>query len=190
MPEQTSHNPQQIRTQRLQLVAVTAELARLQIEDRDAFFRTIDVMPEVTWPPELMDGDALHWLQETANADAAITGWMLWIFIWPGAGGQAGRLVGAGGFKGEPNTDGEVEIGYSMLISFREQGLATEAVEGLLGWSERDPRVKRIIAKTLPHLAASRRVLEKTGFVEKGEELDEGRTLIRYEREGRNAKAA
>ena len=179
-----------IQTQRLRLVAMTAELARLQIEDRDAFFDALDVMPEATWPPELMDDEVLTWLRNRFDADPGEAGWLFWAFIWPGAGGQAGRLVGGGGFKGQPNSAGEIEIGYSMLISFREQGLATEAVEGLLDWAETDDRVKLVLAKTLPHLAASRRVLEKTGFTEIGEAEEDGQTVMVYERQPRRAEAA
>jgi len=179
-----------IRTQRLRLVAMTANLARLQVEDRDAFFEALDVAPEASWPPELMDADAMAWLRSEIEADPDLAGWLFWVFIWPGAGGQPDRLVGGGGFKGGPDASGTVEIGYSMLLSFREQGLATEAVEGLLGWARRDSRVKRIRAETLPHLTASRRVLEKTGFTETGERTEDGIAIVVYERPADHAEAA
>lgn len=180
----------EVRTTRLRLVALNASLSRLQIEDRAAFFDTLGVRHEPVWPPELMDGDSLRWVDERLSADPAEAGWLTWVFVWPGVAGQPDRLVGAGGFKGVPDASGTVEVGYSMLLSFREQGLATEAVEGLIGWAESDSRVRRIIAHTLDHLTASRRVLEKTGFVETQTFEDEqGRTVVRYERP-RHAAAA
>lgn len=179
------------RTKRLRLVALNGELSRLQIEDRAAFFDALGVRHEPVWPPELMDGKALEWVDRRLNADPTEAGWLTWVFIWPGVAGQPDRLVGAGGFKGAPDAAGTVEVGYSMLLSFREQGLATEAVEGLLDWAESDRRVKRIIAHTLPHLTASQRVLEKTGFVETEtfNDADEGGPVVRYERARRAAAA-
>tara|TARA_R110002096_G_scaffold148512_5_gene309437 strand:+ start:889 stop:1449 length:561 start_codon:yes stop_codon:yes gene_type:complete len=180
----------QIQTQRLRLVAMTPGLLRLQTEDRAGFFEALNVAPEFSWPPELVDDSAMQWLRDRLDTDKSQTGWHFWAFIWPGSGGQPDRLVGGGGFKGPPDENGEVEIGYSMLISFREQGLATEAVEGLLDWARQDDRVKRVIAKTLPHLTASRRVLEKTGFSEAGEREEDGNKIVVYTRSLEHAQAA
>ena len=91
--------------------------------------------------------------------------------------------MGVGGFHGPPDADGQVEIGYAMQPSFREQGLATEAVEGLVKWAFDHPEVRNVRAQTLPHLTASIRVLEKTGFTFVKEYTDEsGDTLCLFER--------
>jgi RimJ/RimL family protein N-acetyltransferase len=186
-----THRHIEIRTNRLKLVALNVALSKLQMTDRESFFEALCVRSEPVWPPELMDTSALQQVDERLRADPGEAGWLTWIFIWPGVAGQPGRLVGAGGFKGAPDAAGNVEIGYSMMLSFREQGLATEAVEGLLGWAESDSRVRRVIAHTRDHLTASRRVLEKTGFVETETFADEGEggQVVRYERP-RQAKAA
>lgn len=180
----------EIRTKRLKLVALNVALSKLQLTDRVSFFKALCVREEPVWPPELMDTAAMKWVDDRLNSDPDEAGWLTWVFIWPGVAGQPDRLVGAGGFKGAPDESGAVEIGYSMLISFREQGLATEAVDGLLGWAERDSRVKRVIAHTKAHLTASRRVLEKTGFVETDTFTDpEDGEVVRYERPRRAAAA-
>jgi RimJ/RimL family protein N-acetyltransferase len=103
------------------------------------------------------------------------------VFLMPVQGGPD-RAVGAGGFHGAPGADGAIEISYAMLPSFREQGLATEAVEGLLGWAFSDPKVKSVRARTPAHLAASRRVLEKTGFRQTGESQAGGEQVADYAR--------
>src|SRR5688572_31763982 len=41
---------------------------------------------------------------------------------------QARTLVGLGGFKGAPSSDGVVEIGYAIAPAFQGRGLATDAV--------------------------------------------------------------
>jgi [ribosomal protein S5]-alanine N-acetyltransferase len=165
----------EVATPRMRLVALDAGLMRLQIDDREAFFKALDVVHEAAWPPELNNLEAMPHALAALEADPAETGWQSWAFIMSWSMGVTGRLAGLGGFHGQPGADGSVEIGYAMLPSFREQGLATEAVDGLAGWAFTDPRVTRILARTVQSQEASRRVLEKTGFSETGRETPENR---------------
>ena len=88
-------------------------------------------------------------------------------------------VVGAGGYKGKPDAAGSVEVGYSVLPEYRRQGLATEAVAGLVANAFNDARVSRIIAETLPGLDASIGVLRKNHFRDIGAGSEPG--VIRYE---------
>ncbi len=74
------------------------------------------------------------------------------------------HLVGSAGYFGPP-ADGEVEIGYSICTTHRRQGVATEAVEGLLGKAKQFG-VQSARARTLPDNQASIDLLLKAGFVE------------------------
>jgi len=179
----------EVHTTRLRLVALNADLARLQIEDRRAFFAALGAQHEAAWPPELNDDTSMATTLEKLETRPGETGWHAWVFLLGWTPGGLDRAVGAGGFHGPPDADGVIEIGYSMLASFREQGLATEAVEGLLGWAFGDKRVRCVRAHTLAHLNASRRVLEKAGFRETAMAAgaaagtQDGETIVRYERE-------
>jgi RimJ/RimL family protein N-acetyltransferase len=73
-------------------------------------------------------------------------------------------LVGSGGFKGRPDPDGSVEIGYSMVEEFQGRGYATEAVRALAAWAFAHPGVSQVVAETMPGNTGSLRVLEKIGF--------------------------
>lgn len=159
-------------TPRLRLVALDAQLARLQLDDRKAFFRTLNVQAEATWPPELNNTESMAQTRGRLADRPHETGWHAWVFIMRWADDAPGRLVGKGGFYGPPDGDGRVEIGYSMLPSFREQGLATEAVQALAGWAFTQADAKEIRARTPLSGTASRRVLEKSGFEFSGEETD------------------
>jgi len=170
----------ELNADRLKLVALDGRLAGLQSRAPAAFFETLGVQSEASWPPELMDQPAMDWCEARLKDSPDQIGWYFWAFIWPGFTGGMDRLVGGGGFKGPPGEDGIVEIGYSMLTSFREQGLATEAVEMLVNWALSTGQVQEVIAETLPHLIASQRVLEKTGFVEAGQREEDGMTIIRF----------
>ena len=165
---------------RLRLVALDAWLAGLQTRDPAAFFTALNVQSEASWPPDYMDRVAMEWTEARLNASPDDAGWYFWAFIWPDFVGGKDRLVGGGGFKGPPDEKGSVEIGYSMLTSFHEQGLATEAVEALVRWAFSTGQVREVIADTLPHLIASQRVLEKAGFVETGTREEDGVKIVRF----------
>jgi RimJ/RimL family protein N-acetyltransferase len=109
------------------------------------------------------------------NPDAAEWGTRLFI------GDAPAELVGWGGFKGPP-ADGVVELGYEIAESRQGRGLATAAVEVMLGEAFRDERVESVIAHTLAERNASNRVLEKTGFALAGETEEDGLKVWRFER--------
>lgn len=175
--------PLEIQGGRLRLVAITAELARLQVEDRPAFFEALGAEREAAWPPLANDEPKLSEKLEILNRTPEDTGWRGWVFLMAWTPEGLDRAVGVGGFHGPPDSDGKVEIGYAMQPSFREQGLATEAVDGLVDWAFSHDAVRKVCARTLSHLTASIRVLEKTGFSFVREETDEsGETVRLFER--------
>ena len=178
--ERSASDRVEVRTPRLRLVALDAGLARLQIEDRPTFFAALDAQVEAAWPPVPGDEPKLDDMLRVLAEHPDQTGWRGWVFMMGWAPGQPDRAVGTGGFFGPPDDTGEIEIAYAMCPSFREQGLATEAVGGLLDWAFTDPRVRTVRAVTQAHLYASRRVLEKSGFSET-ENVGEGEDAIRYD---------
>ena len=154
----------EIVSQRLRLVALDRELAEMQLNDRPAFFAALGVEREPSWPPELMDESAMTWNRDQLAAHPGDAGWYSWVYVSP----IMNRLLGIGGFQGAPSAEGEVEIGYSMLVSYREQGLATEA----MGWAYGHEHVKRVIARTRSDRNPSHRVLEKAGFKQVSTHMD------------------
>lgn len=73
-------------------------------------------------------------------------------------------LVGSCGYKGEPDAEGRVEIGYEIRPSHQHKGIATEAARGLVDHALAQAEVRKIIAHTLPEENYSSRVLQKIGF--------------------------
>lgn len=73
---------------------------------------------------------------------------------------------GAGliGFKGTPEPDGTVEIGYGIDADVRQQGYATESVRALVNWALAQPGCRAVTACTEKDNIASMRVLEKLSF--------------------------
>ncbi len=100
-------------------------------------------------------------------------GWYaLWMIVR-----KDGSHIGNLSFKGVPE-DGIVELGYGIAEEYRGLGYATEAVETILAWAFDQPGVTSVAAETEQDNAASRRVLEKCGFVPAGEGREGPRFIL------------
>jgi ribosomal-protein-alanine N-acetyltransferase len=75
------------------------------------------------------------------------------------------RVVGSVVFHGAPDDDGAVEIAYGVEQASQSMGYATEATRACVEWALEQPGVSAVRATTPPWHTASRRVLEKVGFV-------------------------
>ncbi len=86
---------------------------------------------------------------------------------------KGGTHIGDLCFKGlEPN--GVAEIGYGILEEYQGCGYATEAVQAVVDWAFQHPYVTALEAETAPDNSASKRVLEKCGFIANGKIGEEG----------------
>jgi RimJ/RimL family protein N-acetyltransferase len=79
-----------------------------------------------------------------------------------------GDVIGDCGLHGNPDDNGEVEIGFGLAEPFRAQGYGSELVAAMVTWLSAQDGVKRITARTEPDNVASRRVLERAGLAEVG----------------------
>ena len=76
---------------------------------------------------------------------------------------DSGLAIGGAGFKGPPDVDGCVEIGYGLAPSARGRGYAREAVQALCDLAVARG-VRAVTAETEAGNVASARVLEACGF--------------------------
>ena len=84
-----------------------------------------------------------------------------------------GTHVGELCFKGL-GSNGAAEIGYGISEEYRGHGYAAEAVKAVSAWAFQNPDVTAIDAETDAANTASKRVLEKCGFIATGEMGEEG----------------
>ncbi len=167
-----------ILTERLELVPATVELTRAALDGEHALGACLRAGVPPTWPPEYLDRSALEFTLGRLAEGPEQGGW--WLHFVVLKGGQAGRtLIGSAGYKGPPATDGTVEVGYGIVRDHQRRGYASEAVRGLLAHAFAVPAVGRVIAETLPELAASIGVLRKCGFRLIGAGSEPG--VIRFE---------
>jgi ribosomal-protein-alanine N-acetyltransferase len=72
--------------------------------------------------------------------------------------------VGDLGFRGPPDEEGTVEIGYRVRDEHRRCGYATEAADALVRWALSQEGVARVVATCERRNTASIGVLERIGM--------------------------
>lgn len=85
--------------------------------------------------------------------------------IWTAISKTDNRMVGDICMYGEPNEQGEVEIGYGTYDESKNKGFMTEIVAGMIKWIAKQASIKSVIASTEKDNKASFKVLEKNGFI-------------------------
>jgi [ribosomal protein S5]-alanine N-acetyltransferase len=93
----------------------------------------------------------------------------LYSTLWTAISKTENKMVGDLVIIGEPNADGEIEIGYGTYEEYQNKGFMTEIVRGIIEWVKSQPNVKSIIASTDKTNIASYKVLEKNRFAKIGE---------------------
>jgi ribosomal-protein-alanine N-acetyltransferase len=87
-------------------------------------------------------------------------------------------VVGGGGFKGPPDSDGVVEIAYGIVPAFERRGYATQVARALTSHASGYGSVLLVRAHTMPEVNASNSVLKKCGFKYVGEVIDPDDGLV------------
>jgi RimJ/RimL family protein N-acetyltransferase len=153
------------------------------IESEESFARSSGLRPagglRAFRVSEDVSDEDLESLRNSREADA-------WVHGFAAIHIESGLVMGAGGFTGPPDDHGTVEIVFGVVPDFERQGFATEIAAALLAFAFKDPRVRLVVAHTLPEANASTGVLRRCGFVHVGEVLDgEDGPLWRWERQRR-----
>jgi RimJ/RimL family protein N-acetyltransferase len=137
------------------------------------------------WAPDFpADGDVVI-ARVTARATPAGTSRgdsppAPWQRPWPVE--ESGVIIGTVGFKGQPE-DGRIELGYGLVPSARQKGLANEAVGVLLSAAAEASDIREVWVETAVDNMASQLVLEKLGFARTGQRWDaEDGALITWSR--------
>ena len=154
---------------------VAANLTLLDAEELGVvqLAKAIGAAPPASWPPEHGGPQMFAWVRRLIEQHPEEPGYNTWFIVGDG------MLCGTGGYKGPPDADGSVEVGYSVIPEARRRGFASGAVHLLVERAFRDPRVKVVLAETLPEGVASQAVLRRFGFAEVGtrHDKDDGEVL-------------
>lgn len=93
----------------------------------------------------------------------------LYSTIWTAISKAENKMIGDLCMYGEPNSEGEIEIGYGTYDEFQNKGFMTEILEGMMEWFKSQIKVRTVMASTDKTNTASFRVLEKNHFIRVGE---------------------
>ena len=159
-------------------IALQTERLTLHTASQEEMLRRIDAQTDdvlVRAYREMLQGCLAHPVQWEWHAM-----WMIEL----SDGSHVGELC----FKGL-GADGSVEIGYGISEAYRGCGYASEAVDAAVRWALRQPGITRVEAETEADNTASRRVLEKCGFLPSGADGEEGPRFVRHAAIIRRARA-
>jgi RimJ/RimL family protein N-acetyltransferase len=113
---------------------------------------------------EIDDAMVNFWLPKTlANPDN-----FTWYTDWELVLKSTNTAIGGMGFNGEPNEQGEAEVGYMIEKGHQNKGFATEALKLMSSWALSQKRVKAVIVHTYRDNLPSQRILIKSGFEKVG----------------------
>ncbi|WP_423128450.1 GNAT family N-acetyltransferase [Gaoshiqia sp. Z1-71] len=93
----------------------------------------------------------------------------LYSTLWTVISKNDNQMVGDLCIMGEPNAEGEIEIGYGTYADFRNKGFMTEAVGAIIAWATAQPGVRSVTASTEKNNLASFSVLRKNKFTQVGD---------------------
>lgn len=156
----------------LRLIPGSLALIEAALQGDEALAQAAGVSVEPNWSE--FGADILYYIKQKIIANPNDINWWFYFPVHI----QNNRLIGTCGYKGPPNTAGEVEIGYEIAANYRNKGLATEAVAVLLAQAFMHPSVQKVIAHTLPENNASANVLTKSGFCKVAEVTDPDDGLV------------
>ncbi len=165
-----------IKTKNLFLIAANQQILEAGITGNKALEELLGVIVPNNWTQ--FGERALKHSLEKLNLGVDEQGWWSYLPVHQ----VDNKLIGLCGYKGKPNENGIIEIGYEIMAEYREKGLATELASGLIENAFSFQAIKIIQAHTLGEVNASTRVLVKCGF-EKIQEVENNKigTLWKWE---------
>lgn len=153
-----------MQTERMFVVPATAKHLESLLKGETAVASLYDDVAEgyIEFP------GALEYALEQLKTGVTPEGWGTYLFI----AGQPRILIGIGGYKGAPDAEGVVEIGYGIALAYRRKGYATEAARALIDNAFSDAGTQAVIAHTLAETNPSTSVLQKCGMIKVAEVVD------------------
>ena len=149
-----------LRTQRLSLIALDAGQLRAFLDAPEKLEAELGLTLSRAVVTGAVRGAIAIKLARMERMDARHHPWFTyWLVV------EESLRFGAGlvGYKGLPDHNGEIEIGYGIDPAYQNKGYITEAVQALVRWAFHQPACQAVAAQVIKN-PASERVLEKAGF--------------------------
>lgn len=153
--------PTELHTARLVLRPSTLPLLRAELAGNRALAAALGVVVPDGWPPGEHNLHAVRYF--LGHPELIADGWSDYYAIATATPTTPATLVCSIGYQGLPSAAGRVEVGYSVVESWRGRGIATEAVSALVARAQ-EHGMASVIGHARPDNAASIRVLTKSRF--------------------------
>jgi RimJ/RimL family protein N-acetyltransferase len=153
-----------LKTKRLELFPARLEHLECELRDAQALGALLGANISAEWPPGEYDRDAMEFFRTKLGEEGrASVGWYVWYVLMRATPGQSAELVAGAGYFGPP-ANGAVEIGLSVVPSFRGRGFAGEIIAALVDRAFEVGSVDVVYAHTTDANIGSIRALRRCGF--------------------------
>jgi len=150
-----------IETERLSIVPLTACELACYLNSPEDLVSTLGLqLPVAPLDDNLKDAIQNSFLPNLRNKNKNYLFHTLWIIVAK----KQQCIIGGICFHGEPNKEGEAEIGYGIDEAFQNSGYMTETLKGIIEWSRKANEIGSLLAETAVSNHSSVRVLDKCGF--------------------------
>lgn len=98
----------------------------------------------------------------------------LYYTYWQIVAKNSNQIMGTIGYKGIPNSSGEIEVGYGLHPNHRGLGYMTEALKKMVKWAFDDVKqeVQAVIGRTTKENSASQKVIERVNMTKYDEDVE------------------
>lgn len=150
-----------IETNRLIIIPITYSIACSILKGDNKVFERLGINTNGKWP--VQDTlDILNFLKDTLSLNDDANGFGVWMVVKK----EDMIVIGDAGFKGEPDENGEVEIGFGIIEEEQRKGYGYEVASALINWASQNGNVKVIKADCLIDNIPSINLLRKCGMCE------------------------
>lgn len=148
-------------TDRLTIVPMTYSLVDSVLSGKNDELLKFGIHPNGKWP--LQDTlDMLNYVVNTMDKNDVVSGYDVWIVVK----NEDMTIIGDAGFKGAPDENGEIEIGFGLIEDEHRKGYGYEVASALIQWASQNNKVKAIKADCLIDNMGSISLLKKCGMNE------------------------
>ncbi|WP_430534044.1 GNAT family protein [Listeria rocourtiae] len=148
-----------IETERLLLLEYNLEWIKATIAGIDELERVSGYAVSREWPG-IDFFFYLPYILENVKKEPEMTKWTHLIVLK-----EENKVIGEIGGQGKPEETGEIELGYSIVPAYQNNGYITEALAELIIWLKAQPEIKRIFARSFENNPYSIQALRKSGFI-------------------------
>lgn len=147
-------------TSRLIIMPMSKKIAKAVLSGEDDDLNELGIKKYATWPRE-DTLDILNFIFENMP-EHYVSGFDVWMIIKK----EDMMIIGDAGFRGIPNEDGEVEIGFGLVDDEHGKGYGYETASALINWAFTQNGVDIVKAECLIDNYGSIGVLRKCGMKE------------------------